>query len=189
MPEVEVWTYNLIQLDEAPIKRVGINLGAPGDRLSDDGTLWLEYPNVGGPAPDIPVSITPENPEWFRHHSSRINGDGLKWVAASGCKGLESLTITLLKKSEKSFPYTVRLYFAEPELAGPDNRVFNVSIQGEVMLKNFDIIREAGTKYRAITKEFKKIMIKDDLNIKFSPGNNLNNNAPIICGIEIIAER
>jgi outer membrane protein assembly factor BamB len=189
MPEVEVWTYNLIQLDEAPIKRVGINLGAPGDRLSDDGTLWLEYPNVGGPAPDIPVSITPENPEWFRHHSSRINGDGLKWVAASGCKGLESITITLLKKSEKSFPYTVRLYFAEPELASPDNRVFNVSIQGEVMLKNFDIIREAGTKYRAITKEFKKIMIKDDLNIKFSPGNNLNNNAPIICGIEIIAER
>ena len=36
---------------QAAVRRVGINLGAPGDRKADDGTLWLEYPSVGGSSP------------------------------------------------------------------------------------------------------------------------------------------
>jgi len=43
-----------------PIRAVGINLGAPGDRRADNGTLWLEYPRVGGPSPEIPVNINHE---------------------------------------------------------------------------------------------------------------------------------
>ena len=30
------------------IQRIGINLGAPGDRKTRDGTLWLDFPSVGG---------------------------------------------------------------------------------------------------------------------------------------------
>ena len=33
----------------------GINFGAPGDRKTDDGTLWLDWPSVGGPSPEISV--------------------------------------------------------------------------------------------------------------------------------------
>ena len=35
------------------IKRLGINLGAPGDRKDAQGTLWLEYPSVGGKSPAV----------------------------------------------------------------------------------------------------------------------------------------
>ena len=35
------------------IVRLGLNLGAPGDRQDAEGTLWLDYPSVGGPSPDV----------------------------------------------------------------------------------------------------------------------------------------
>ena len=34
-----------------------MNFGAPGDRRSPDGTLWLEYPSVGGKSPDVPIYL------------------------------------------------------------------------------------------------------------------------------------
>src|SRR5262249_57481614 len=45
MPDAEMWTYFAGREGKGPIKRLGLNLGAPGDRRADDGTYWLEYPN------------------------------------------------------------------------------------------------------------------------------------------------
>src|SRR5204863_4744055 len=46
--ETEQWTYSGFtpSLNDH-IRRLGINFGAPGDRLDDTGTMWLEYPSVG----------------------------------------------------------------------------------------------------------------------------------------------
>ena len=97
MPEMEMWTYNTFRLEntaEKPVRRVGVNLGAPGDRRSEDGTLWLEYPSVGGDSPTLPIEIEGEL-TWFRHHSTRVSGQGLPWVAASGVEGLRQMTVFL----------------------------------------------------------------------------------------------
>jgi len=269
-----------------PIRTIGINLGAPGDRRADNGTLWLEYPRVGGPSPDVPVSINPEkllfsidskfqtdldkktlseelrhqfannglalsksatisiekkNSRWlitkdnkktytirkekgkniyledydelniyyedyerYSHHSSRIQGEGLKWVVASGLKGVSSVTINLSGKSTEDTtpaeevkpieepiqerPYTVRLYFAESDEIKSGQRVFNVSIQGREVLRNFDIVKEAGGPNRPVVKEFKEIWVKDDLTVAFTPSNDDKANIPLICGIKIMAE-
>jgi len=274
-----------------PIRTVGINLGAPGDRRADNGTLWLEYPRVGGPSPDIPVSINPEkllfsinskfetdldkkslseelrhqfankglalsksatisiekkSSRWlitkdnkktytirkekgkniyqedydelniycedyerYGHHSSRVQvGAGFKpaptWVVASGLKGVSSVTINLSgKAAEDTTPaeevkpieepiqehsYTVRLYFAEPDAIKPGQRVFNVAIQGREVLRNFDIVNEAGGPNRPVVKEFKEIWVKDDLTVAFTQSNNVRAKDPLICGIEVIAE-
>ena len=40
------------------VRRLGINLGAPGDRVTPAGTLWVDYPSVGGPSPQIEVAST-----------------------------------------------------------------------------------------------------------------------------------
>lgn len=96
MPEAEMWTYNLAGLDMPRgkrIVRVGINLGAPGDRLAQDGTLWLEYPATPGVSPQLPVTITAHGTNIFRRHSSAVSGDGLKWVAASGLRDIESIVV------------------------------------------------------------------------------------------------
>ena len=63
MPETfEQWTswgeVPFASLD-GKIQRLGVNLGAPGDRKTDDGTLWLNYPDVGGPGPKLSISTKP----------------------------------------------------------------------------------------------------------------------------------
>jgi len=95
-PEVETWTFSAASLGGGPVRRVGVNLGAPGDRLEPGGTLWLDAPSVGGPSPNVPVEIEPEAAEYFRRHSSRVQGDGLKWVAASGVIGPAKVTVSLV---------------------------------------------------------------------------------------------
>src|SRR5262249_43241837 len=72
MPENEMWTYFGYQSVTGPVRRVGINFGAPGNRKAADGTLWLEHPRAGGPSYRLPVTTVPENPELFRRHPSWV---------------------------------------------------------------------------------------------------------------------
>ncbi len=188
MPEVEMWTFNTFSPGEEPVQRIGINLGAPGDCRAPDGMLWLDYPSVGGPSPDIPIAVTPQQPEWFSRHSSRIAGDGLKWVAASGAKGLTSLTLTLDKKAEKDRLYTVTLYFVEPDEVSPGERVFSVALQGRQVLKDFDIVAEARRANHMIVKEFKGISVRGDLTVTLRPSASAKNSATALCGIAVTNE-
>jgi len=50
--------------------------------------------------------------------------------------------------------YTVRMHFAEFGNYHPGDRVFNVSLNGQVVLPNFDIIAAAGASNRAVIREF-----------------------------------
>src|SRR5438105_387245 len=55
--EAEMWTFTGANTDaEQHVERIGINLGAPGDRVDEKGTLWLEYPSVGGKSPSVKVA-------------------------------------------------------------------------------------------------------------------------------------
>ncbi|MDD4097900.1 MAG: PQQ-binding-like beta-propeller repeat protein, partial [Lentisphaeria bacterium] len=56
-PEMELWASNQpIQQLDGRIRQVGINLGAPGDRRADNGTLWLHAPRLA-PSPEIVVLL------------------------------------------------------------------------------------------------------------------------------------
>jgi len=178
----------LKKLEACPVNRLGINFGAPGDRRDDDGMLWLDYPSVGGPSPDIPIQITSEQPEWFIRHSSRIRGDGLKWVGASGARGLTSFTITLDEKAEEDRLYTVALYFIEPDEVKPGMRIFDVALQGQWILKDFDIVREAGRSNQMVVKEFKGVVVRGDLAVTLRPSASANTSTTVLCGIALISE-
>ena len=103
MPFVNGWSFEFYTPPEqpAPVKQVGINFGAPGNLTAEDGTLWIEFPSVGGPSPDIPISVDPADADLFRHHPSRLERDGhgsrsdptLAWVASSGISGNLSIRI------------------------------------------------------------------------------------------------
>lgn len=207
MPDVEVWTFQSFRGADGRVRRLGLNLGAPGDRMAANGTLWLDYPSVGGPSPDPPVRLDPQTPTWFRRHSSRIAAGSLRWVAASGVKGLRSLTVCLNVKTYtrqvvrsgrrvtvvkvvpadepvEPIPYTVRLCFAEPDGLEPGRRVFSVALQGKQVLAGIDVAKAAGGPDRAVVKEFKGIRAGDELKVAFTPAAG----EPVICGIEIVAE-
>jgi outer membrane protein assembly factor BamB len=186
MPDAEMWTFFGTKTIKGPIRRVGINLGAPGDRRADDGTLWLEYPSVAGVSPAVPITITPAKPEWFRRHSSAVHGK-LKWVGASGAKGLTSLTITLREKPQPGQAFTVRLHFVEPDGLKPGQRIFSVAMQGKMVLADLDIVQEAGGPNRVLVKEFAGIEAARTLTVRLTPG-RCAVPTPVLCGIEVVAE-
>ena len=95
MPDVELWTSSLLGDDKGTdsINRIGINFGAPGDRQSDDGTMWLDYPSVGGRSPLIDIKIAGEGLDYFRQHTSTILDSELPWVHASGARNVQTILI------------------------------------------------------------------------------------------------
>ncbi len=186
MPDGEEWTYFGPGQVKRPVRRVGILLGAPGNRKADDGTLWLEYPTVGGPSPRLPVSVTPANPDWFRRHQSQVGGQGPPWVAASGARGLRALTVTLAPDTTPR-TYTVRLTFVEPDRLAPGQRVFDVGLQGSTVLHDFDVAREAGGPGRGLVKEFKGVKVVKDLLVTLTPTGPAEH-GPVLCGVEVVQE-
>ncbi len=83
-------------------------------------------------------------------------------------------------------PYTVRLHFAEisPSVATINDRRFHVFINGTQVLTNFDILANAGAKFRAHTRSFN---VPADgggvINISFARGAA---NEPKSSGVEIL---
>ncbi|MBL8799492.1 MAG: PQQ-binding-like beta-propeller repeat protein [Planctomycetia bacterium] len=230
MADVEMWT----SFGSSPVRdwvrHVGLNFGAPGDRRAPDGTLWLEYPSVGGASPFMPLRTAGAKLEYFRRHSSQVQGD-LPWVGASGIKGLSSLVISrgvdpvllhaghilgqafspvpqgpalwptaLAQTGLSALPppkvektpverlYTVRLHFAEPDGLKAGQRPFSIAIQGQTVLADFDIAREAGGPGRCVVKEFKGVKIAKELTLTFTPSPGAEVKVPLICGLELLAE-
>jgi outer membrane protein assembly factor BamB len=186
MPEVEMWTSFGTKEVKGVVQRLGLNFGGAGDRKAENGTLWLEYPSIGGTSPSVKVTTKPAAPELFRRHSSAVAGS-YNWVTSSGAKNINEITVTL-GKMDAERKYTVKLYFAEPDRLDAGQRVFDVSIQGTEVLKNFDIVKEANGVERTVSREFKGIAANGEMTIQLTPSAQASIRAPVLCGLELIAE-
>lgn len=187
VPESDLWTYGAFQDSDGPIDRIGINFGAQGTRRDDQGTTWLNYPNVGGPSPKLSIQVETTQPEWFQRHPSQIEGDGLSWVAASGLKGVTSIKVPLVlgkpKEAIKERAFTVRMYFLSDD-GVEDANAFSVTIQGKESLKDFDVAKEADGNTQMIVKEFHGVLATQQLSVEFSS----QKGKASVCGLEIVAE-
>ncbi len=177
-PEAELWTWGSASVPTSA--GFGVNLGAPGNRLAADGVMWFEYPEIGGPADRLSVTVLPAEVTWYRKHPARMAGEGLRWVAASGAEGLESLAVKLPAEGV----YTIRLHFAEPDALAPGERVFDVALQGRVVLKGFDVVKEAGGPLRPVVKSFQGVRVDDGLSVTF----RRRKGEPLLCGVELAAQ-
>lgn len=166
---------------ENSIERLGINFAAPGDRMTRDGTLWLDFPSIGGPSPGINVEVSPEQPRYQYHHSLWMEGgEGWPWIAASSAQGLERLTVHSLRPGR----YTVRLYFAEPDEHKAGDRVQDVSVQGQIALRDFDIVAESGGSMRSIVRQFDEVEVDNTLTVELSA----KRGETLISGVELIRQ-
>ena len=206
MPKLEYWTNNDMEWSGKRVQQVGINFGAPGDRMAENGTLWLDFPSVGGNSPDIPVDVrfAPEDTAWVqiyktignqrvekkvgyvRTNAFDIKSDDHPYVAASGVNGARNIIITLAKEAAKPVSYHVKLYFAELEPAKASSRVFDVSVQGNPVLNGFNIAEAAGGMDRLYVKTVEGVKVKDKLEIQLTPANK--GILPLLCGVEILLE-
>ena len=84
--------------------------------------------------------------------------------------------------------FRVRLHFAELSNTAPDKRLENISINGQVVLSNFDVFKEAGSNNTAVIKEFDTISPGKDGTVKIDisviPGHD--DASAEINGIEIL---
>jgi outer membrane protein assembly factor BamB len=188
MPEAEMWTYFGTKELKGAVQKLGIAFGAPGDRRGDNGTLWLEYPSTGGASPAVSVKTKPDNVEVFRHHSSFVDGQA-NWVAASGLKGVSEVTIGLGAAGKTPRTFTVRLVFADPDNRKAGERVFDVALQGKVVLTDVDVVKEAGGPRRSIVKEITGVQATAQLVLRLTPSVRATDPQPILSGIEIIAQK
>ena len=199
MPENEMWTYNHYDKLEGRVRQLGVNFGAPGDRRGESGTMWLEWPSVGGESPSVVVEVEPETAPYYRRHAAAYTGT-LPWVGSSWVGDVDSVTVWLNYRpaakdkpavadaSKSNTKYTLRLYFAEPEDLQPGQRVFDVQVEGQPLLTNFDIVKEAGSPRRSIVREFKAIAAQDKLTLTLKS----KSAAPygtLLCGVEVVAEQ
>jgi hypothetical protein len=155
------------------IQRIGLNFGAPADRMTESGTLWLDYPNVGGPSPELQIETIPAEPRRYYHHSVWVNaGEGWPWVAASGFEGLESLNVKGLKPGR----YEVRLTFANPDGKA---RAFDIQVQDRVVAKAFSMSGEM----TGVTRTVSDIKSAGNIRVKLTAKTGTTQ----ISGVEIIA--
>ena len=82
--------------------------------------------------------------------------------------------------------YSVRLVFVDPANTKAGERVFDVSLQGKGILKNFDVVKESGGRMRALTKTQRKVAVGEDgrlwVELKTKTG------TPVLSGIELIRD-
>ena len=182
-PDAEVWTFQAYGKIREPLKRVGLNFGAPGDWPARGGTLWLDQPSVGGPGPDLGVTVD-GTVRYFRRHSLEVEGTG-RQVTASGLEGAATVRISMNSDDER--PFTVRLYFCEPTATASGRRVFDVRLQGETVLEDLDVWAEAGGRRKGLVKTFEHVPVEDRLTVELRPteGSDL---PPVLGGIEVIME-
>ena len=155
MPEVELWTSSLLGNDKGTdsINRIGINFGAPGDRQSKAGTMWLDYPSVGGRSPMIDIKVNGEKLDYFRQHASTINDSALPWVHASGARNVQTIII----RPETDGPATDS---AGAISADQRSDTAEESAQGNVSLTSSDLELTQESSTQTVGIRFRKVPLK-----------------------------
>jgi hypothetical protein len=179
-----------------PVKRLAVNFGAPGDRKDSAGTLWLAYPRPRSYERDydqrlvldfkVAMKAASRDAGYFRGNADflKIDGSDEPWIYAFGCTDFERCTIPLIEQGGRAARYKVRLHFAAPAADKPGGRVFDVALQGKTVLKDFDIVAEAGGPDRAVVKELKPVRVTGALAISMKAAKGKT----LLCGVEVIRE-
>ncbi len=164
---IESWT----RYDGAPPNPIdhGLNFGAPGRRVDVAGSERVWHDRDGT----------------RRRHPSAIkdNRGSLDWVAAS-LREIDNNEPIIIKDLPKG-AYTVRLHFAElDEAVEPGQRMFDILVDGEKLLSDYDIVERAGGPLRGIV-ESDRLEAEGTITVKLRKTEDSELN-PVISGIEII---
>lgn len=131
------FTYQPPRLSDAsvPFRELAVNVGVPAEMADDDGVIWMgdrayapgRYGSVGGTvqqfSKELPVRGTTQPPVYFTY---REGLDGFRFDVPNGA-------------------YHLELRFAEPSATAAGQRVFDVLVNGRVVVAALDLFAQAGT--------------------------------------------
>jgi len=191
--KLEGWAMYSSVGQTTPVRRLAINLGAPGDRKDAAGNLWLGFPRPFHGRLVMPLAIDVSCDRYARRNSTytQVAGTDDPWLFASAAVGVRKCAIPLLGKDDGTASYRVRLAFCDPENDQPGRRVFDVKLQGKTVLEDFDIVAAGGGKDRAVFQQFDQIEVADKLLIELLPHGDASqaDRLPILQGVEIVRQR
>ena len=199
------WSVYVTHGPMTPVKNFSINFGPPGDMKDDENRVWFAYPN---PRTDLPVwsrfpdhgvkfDLKEDIHEGMGFFSSDFRGKEIEnsnkpWLFTSGCIGLKSIEVPLIDDlmGEQPAAYTVRLGFSARGDDKKGRRIFDILLQGEDVLNDFEVISEAGGPDIAIVKEFKNIPVANVLKVEMRSNKSMPkaSEASLINYIEIIRQ-
>ncbi len=197
------WTVYVTPGAMRPAKHFAINFGAAADMKADDGTVWFAYPNpvtriyTHFPHYGVKFDLHDEVLEGMGYFCRDHKGDLLAgadnpWLYTSGCVGLVRCSLPLIDASEGQAPgiYTVRIGFKAQDGDQPNQRVFDIQIQGKTVLDSFDIVKAAVGRDEAVVQEFAGVQVTDDLAVELisKAPNPDADHAPVISFIEVVRE-
>jgi len=183
MEEVEYWTYDAGTL--------WVAVPNVPDEMGRDGSLWWGNPNAADAnyRGRTLAEVEPDSARPQYHHSSRIaGGGGLRWVAASGISGVRTVRVPLVGIDTEN-DLLLRLCFCEMEQTTAGRRVFSVALDGKELIRDLDVVKEAGGPWRILVKEFsgvrysgRKLGNRPSLDLTFRP----KTGEPFLCGVEVL---
>jgi hypothetical protein len=173
------------------VKKLAVNLGAPGDRRDELGRLWLAYPRPATVGRmefvfDIqPKLLTGGAFEARNDESLQIENARVDWLYTSQARGLTRCELPLLGKDDEPAEYRVTMHFAElKQDARPGERVFDVKLQGATVLAGLDVVQAAGDVQCALTREFRHVKVTGNLVVELASVKG----EPILAAIEVERE-
>ena len=187
-----------------PVKELRINFGASGDRADKDGKLWFDTRRFHHPS-GLQLELAPittyykiggEGTAGTSEHSRRSASDvpaantSSPFIFDAFALGLRRFVVPVTTPKDGKGTYVVRLGFSA--LPGDElgQRVFDVRLNGKTMLKDFDIVKEAGRAHSAVWKEF-TIGLDGNLVIDLVAKSKQPTAAqvPLINGLEILRQK
>ena len=179
-----------------PVKRMGINLGAPGDRKDESGREWFGYPRPSSRGRlEFVFNLKHQlqsGGKWYSRNAEAIDLGATQtpWLYTSGTSGLKSLDIPLRGKDDGAASYTVKIYLGSlqqksvtPWVSG----LFDLSFQGDIVAEGIGFQSgEGGDSNRVLMREFKGVPVETSLKIDLK---HLDSENPgTISAIEVIQE-
>jgi len=174
-----------------PVKHLYLDMGGNGARRDKNNQLWMP-PLPNGHFLLMGTGVTMamyEGGAGVQRSSlyTPIENTDVPFVFASALRGMKQCVIPVTKLGEAPQNYTVRLGFAALPGDVVGQRVFDVKLDGEVVLKDFDIVKEAGKTDRAVWKEFTRTA-KENLTLELVAKNEkpTAEQMPLINGIVVL---
>ncbi len=199
------WTVFITHGPMMPVRRLGINFGAPADWRDDNGDLWLGYPRPNAIS-DIGYGRYGLN---LNLHTEISAGQGYATRPAESlpdnearqmalfrddCRGLLNCEVPLIDDMAGQMPahYTVRLGFCAPIGDMPGSRVFDVYLQDQLVVTQLDVLATAGGPNKPLFKEIKNVPVQNSLRVRMAPHDPAHLEHPerstLISYIEVLRE-
>lgn len=177
-----------------PVKRMGINLGAPGDRVDDARREWIGFPRPKTVERlEFVLDIAPQFTEgggWYSDNPDNLDlsSGELPWVFASGARGLTHCQLPLLGPNDQPAHYAVRLYFAG--LPPDEVQALPIQLQGSTPTSTTSLWSTNSNATFLTVREFNDVPVQKDLVLSAQwqglSDRSDSSSLPLLCAIEVI---